>query len=113
MKDGFITNEKLFSDVTIFNNLYSDAEKWKHFFLKVKPLLQMENLVLATKLGDIYLAFVLFLGRRKEQYNKHIEISFINELFDASKENNLSKQTTCLIKDYNNQIQNMIPKKNN
>src|SRR4051812_4262386 len=91
MEDLRITN-KIFSDFTVLTNLYTDEEKRKNFFKKIKPLLQMDDIDLAIKLGDIQLALVIWLGRKKEQYNASYCSSLVNELFDISKKN-VQRQT--------------------
>jgi hypothetical protein len=91
MKDLSIT-DKIFSNFTVLTNLYTDEEKWKNFFQKIKPLLQMDDIDLAIKLGDIQLALVIWLGRKKEQYNASYCSYLVNELFDISKKN-VQKQT--------------------
>jgi hypothetical protein len=92
MGAGNITNETLFNDFEIFNNLYINKEKQRKFFLKVKPLLQHDDIEIATKLGDKHLAIMLFLGHEKERYNatikKRLLQDFLHETYDVD-------TTTC------------------
>src|SRR4051794_16969523 len=68
MEENF-NNNKLFKDFGKFNNLFSDKEKQEKFFLNIKPLLQLEDIDIANKMGDIHLAIAIWIGRQKEKFN--------------------------------------------
>ncbi|CAB4398984.1 unnamed protein product [Rhizophagus irregularis] len=62
----------------------------------------MDDLKLATKLGDIHLAIILYLGRRKEQYNNELQNNFIKELLENTQVSKLSISTQMMRPDLDN-----------
>ncbi|CAB4384291.1 unnamed protein product [Rhizophagus irregularis] len=102
MEDNFNTNKKLFSDFSVFHNLYLDIDRRTKFFLKLKPFLFMDDLELATKLGDIHLTIILYLERRKKQYNNELQNNFIKELLGNTQVSKLSISTQTTRPDLDN-----------
>ncbi|CAB4394083.1 unnamed protein product [Rhizophagus irregularis] len=95
MEDNFNTNKKLFSDFSVFHNLYLDIDRRTKFFLKLKPFLLMDDLELATKLGDIHLAIILYLGRQKNNIIMNYKLSISTQTTRPDLDNHFATPSNC------------------